>query len=136
MTNIKIRLSGKMRLGWYWRTVCSVAWYSPGEVMWCSNYCVTTFIDYITVNFPSPNVLAGDMFGAGIFHWYLMPLNRYQTLFHIFIFSLPHPKIFNLTELNRRHSTCPVYLNFLNLNTVISFLVEFQLWIHLSLLSP
>jgi hypothetical protein len=58
VTNVKIRLSGKSRLGRYWRNVCSVAWYSPGEVMWCSDYFVTTFIVYITVNFTSLNVLA------------------------------------------------------------------------------
>jgi hypothetical protein len=71
--------SGKLRLVRYLRSVCSVAWYSPDEVMWYSDYCIKTSITYITVTLPKPrNFLAADAFGTGIFHRHLWPWNRYQ----------------------------------------------------------
>ena len=69
--------SGNLRFGWYLRTVCSVVWYSPDDIMWYGNYCIKTSLTLQWL-FQLWNVLAADVFGMGIIHWHLVPLNRYQ----------------------------------------------------------
>jgi len=100
---------------------CSVVWYSPGEVMWY-DYCIKTFISYITVTLPTPKCSSSWW----VWDWYFWPKSIameqvpaiYPTPpFCFFISSLPHTESFNLTE----HSTCPIYLIFPHSTTLKSF---------------
>ena len=119
------------------RTVCSVVWYSPGEVMWYSDYCIKTFITYITVTFPTPKCSSSWC----VSDWHFSPTSiamkqvptTYPTpLFSFFISSLPHTEILNLTE----YSTCPIYLIFPHSTTLTFSCLTTYIYIYICRTAP
>jgi len=66
--------------------------------------CAKAFSTYIRVTVAAPNILGGNVFGTGIFHWHLMPWNRTSLIPYASLFLchplLPYPAFFKIHELD------------------------------------
>lgn len=98
--------SGNWRLGKYFKEyrqdgvgICLVRVYDSAVTV-----CAKAFSTYIRVTVSAPNILGGDVFGAGIFHWYLVPWNRTSLISCSSLFlclpPLPYPACFKIHELD------------------------------------